>query len=66
MTNGFQIHLPRGKRVGVFMRSGIKKQGGQRCGEHEERGNGTSPGGPVAKTLHSQCRAPGFNPWSGN
>ena len=24
------------------------------------------PGGPVAKTLHSQCREPGFDPWSGN
>ena len=24
------------------------------------------PGGPVAKTLCSQCRGPGFNPWSGN
>ena len=24
------------------------------------------PGGPVAKTLHSQCRGPGFDPWSGN
>ena len=23
------------------------------------------PGGPGAKTLHSQCRGPGFNPWSG-
>lgn len=23
------------------------------------------PGGPVAKTLRSQCRGPGFNPWSG-
>ena len=23
-------------------------------------------GGPVAKTLCSQCRGPGFNPWSGN
>ena len=22
--------------------------------------------GPVAKTQNSQCRAPGFNPWSGN
>ena len=21
-------------------------------------------GGPVAKTLHSQCRGPGFDPWS--
>ena len=24
------------------------------------------PGGPVAKTSRSQCRGPGFNPWSGN
>ena len=24
------------------------------------------PGGPVAKTLNSQCRGPGFDPWSGN
>ena len=23
-------------------------------------------GGPVAETLCSQCRAPGFHPWSGN
>ena len=23
-------------------------------------------GGPVAKTLYSQYRGPGFNPWSGN
>ena len=24
------------------------------------------PGGPAVKTLHSQCRGPGFDPWSGN
>ena len=24
------------------------------------------PGGPVAKTLSSQCRGSGFNSWSGN
>ena len=24
------------------------------------------PGGPVAKTLLSQCRGPRFDPWSGN
>ena len=24
------------------------------------------PGGSVVKTPHSQCRGPGFNPWSGN
>ena len=23
------------------------------------------PGGPVAKTPHSQCRGPRFTPWSG-
>ena len=23
-------------------------------------------GGPVAKTPSSQCRGPGFDPWSGN
>ena len=23
-------------------------------------------GGLVSETLHSQCRAPWFNPWSGN
>ena len=23
-------------------------------------------GGPAVKTLCSQCRGPGFNPWSGN
>ena len=24
------------------------------------------PGGPVAKTPHSYCRRPGFDPWLGN
>ena len=24
------------------------------------------PGGSMAKTPHSQCRGPGFDPWSGN
>ena len=24
------------------------------------------PGGPVGKTPGSQCRGPGFDPWSGN
>ena len=27
---------------------------------------GDLPGGPVAKTLSSQCRGPGLHPWSGN
>ena len=29
-------------------------------------GYGDCPGGPVAKTLCSQCRGPGFDPWLGN
>ena len=28
--------------------------------------HGDFPGGPVAKTLHSQCRGPKFDPLSGN
>ena len=28
--------------------------------------DGPSLGGPVAKTLHSQLRGPGFDPWSGD
>ena len=31
-----------------------------------KEGEGGFPGGPVAKTLHSQCRGPKFHPWSGN
>ena len=27
---------------------------------------GNFPHDPVAKTLHSQCKGPRFNPWSGN
>ena len=27
---------------------------------------GDLPGGPVAKTVSSQCKGPGFDPWSGN
>ena len=28
--------------------------------------DGDIPGGPVAKTPHSQCRGPGFEPWLEN
>ena len=27
---------------------------------------GYFPGGPVGKNRRSQCRGPGFDPWSGN
>ena len=33
------------------------------CQDKGERG---FPGGPVAKTPHSQCRGLGFDPWSGS
>ena len=33
------------------------------AGPQQER---NFPHGPVAKTLRSQCRLPGFDPWSGN
>ena len=31
-----------------------------------EKGFRDFPGGPVGKAPLSQCRGPGFNPWSGN
>ena len=39
--------------------------------EQRDRGQvkkprGELPRSSVAKTLHSQCRGAGFNPWSGN
>ena len=33
---------------------------------HQKTTSGDFPGGPVVKTLRSQCRGPGFHPWSGN
>ena len=35
------------------------------CGGGKKR-TGDFPGGLVAKISHSQCKGPGFNPWSGN
>jgi len=35
-------------------------------GDHVCQNSWDLPGGPVANTLHPQCRGPGFNPWSGN
>ena len=33
---------------------------------HSELGSAASRGGPVAKTVSSQCWGPGFDPWLGN
>ena len=30
------------------------------------KNEGDLPDGLVVKTLHCQCRGPGFDPWSGN
>ena len=38
----------------------------QQSGKSKGRKKTDFPGGPVAKTPYSQCRGPGFNPWSGN
>ena len=41
----------------------------QEATEHRleiKRGHWNFTGGPVVKTLCSQCREPGFHPWSGN
>ena len=35
------------------------------CEGSKKWGLGDFPGGPVARTPHSQCRRPGFDPWSG-
>ena len=35
-----------------------------RCRQKSKLGD--FPGGPVAKTPSSQCKGPGFYPWSGN
>ena len=42
--------------------SKLEKRGWSRAVKKQKRGD--SPGGPVAKTLHSQRRGPGFDPWS--
>ena len=34
--------------------------------EEQEKEFRDFSGGPVAETLCSQCKGPGFNPWSGN
>ena len=42
----------------------IKKAKGEKT-DQREHGQREFPGGPVVRTLHSHCRGPGFNPWSG-
>ena len=39
---------------------------GEQQGGEKEKQERDFPGGPVAKSLRSPCRGPGFDPWSGN
>ena len=45
---------------------GIRKSSHVAQGQVIRKWLGDFPGGPVAKTLWSQCRGPGLHPWSGN
>ena len=54
--NVFQVHRNR-----VFKKVTLKKKKKKKKVMLRD-----FPGGPVAKTLRSQCRGPGFDPWSGN
>lgn len=50
-------------------RQGRDRKGGRQVGEEEEKKDRQKlalPGWPVAKTLRSQSRGPGFTSWSGN
>ena len=42
-----------------------KQRKGKMCVSFKDS-TGDFPGGPMAKTLESQCRGPRFHPWSGN
>ena len=41
---------------------GMKPLGGKKKKKNSTELTGDFPGGPVAKTLHSQCKRPGFHP----
>ena len=47
----------------VVIRMGRKRKMGKVIEGHVKR---DFPDGPVAKTPHSQCRGPRFDPWSRN
>ena len=48
------------------MNKQLESREGLRCGHEESRTKeGDFPGGPVAKTLRSQCRGPGLIPGQG-
>ena len=65
LTSNISVTLGQSFDLSVLVLSGYVIYHPIVCGlkEHTFR---DFPGGPVAKTLHSQCRGPGFNPWSGN
>ena len=54
------------KLLHVFVSQPCQGLGLQPCRSLIKGTTGGFPGGPVAKTPHSQCRWPGVSPWSGN
>ena len=62
VRKAFQVHYERyeaaGKLAGWYIAAALS--------EKQQKSSRDFTGGPVAKTLHSQCREPEFNPWSGN
>ena len=54
----FPIHQNKSRGSSIYVRTRIIKV--------LEKKYWDFPGGPVAKTPHSQSRGPGFHPWSGN
>ena len=52
-----------GSGVGEPLRKGVDVR--QEFREHTKENEGDFPDGPVVKTLCSQCRGHGFNPWLG-
>ena len=65
LTSNISVTLGQSFDLSVLVLSGYVIYHPIVCGlkEHTFR---DFPGGPVAKTLHSQCRGPRFDPWSGN
>ena len=48
------------------LEAGGGKEGLPASGNGKEQVSENFHGGPVAKTVHSQCKGAGFDPWSGN
>ena len=50
----------------VGMQNGVATFEKTKGRTYKKKTSGDFPGGPAVKTPCSQCRGPGFDPWSGN